>query len=73
MVSLQYCQSVKHVLTHTVCRSIRKSKRSSGTVTTANHYNAWNKLGANFDPSKSYQIVSTEGFGSTGSASITVS
>lgn len=56
-----------------VLRSIRQSKRSSGTVTTANHYNEWNKLGMTYDPSGGYQIVSTEGFGSSGSATITVS
>lgn len=54
--------------------SIRQQKRSSGTVTTANHYNWYNAHGLPFNPATNatYQIVSTEGFGSTGSASITV-
>jgi len=54
--------------------SIRRQKRSSGTVTTSNHYNWYNAHGLLFNPSTNatYQIVSTEGFGSTGSASITV-
>jgi endo-1,4-beta-xylanase len=54
--------------------SIRQSKRSSGTVTTANHYNWYNAHGLIFNPASNatYQIVSTEGFGSTGSSSITV-
>lgn len=54
--------------------SIRREKRTSGTVTTSNHYNWYNAHGLPFNPSTNatYQIVSTEGFGSSGSATITV-
>ncbi|KUL91890.1 hypothetical protein ZTR_01262 [Talaromyces verruculosus] len=54
--------------------SIRRQKRTSGTVTTSNHYNWYNAHGLPFNPSTNatYQIVSTEGFGSSGSATITV-
>jgi hypothetical protein len=52
--------------------SIRRSTRSSGTVTTANHFNAWAALGMSMG-TFNYQIVSTEGYESSGSSTITVS
>ncbi|PCG88642.1 Glycoside hydrolase, family 11 [Penicillium occitanis (nom. inval.)] len=55
--------------------SVRANKRSSGTVTTENHYNYYTSKGLTHNPisSAAYQIVSTEAFGSSGSATITVS
>lgn len=55
--------------------SVRQQKRSSGTVTTGNHYNYYNSKGMTHNPlsQAAYQIVSTEGYGSSGSADITVS
>lgn len=51
--------------------SVRQSKRASGTVNTATHFNAWQSLGMNLG-NHNYQIVAVEGYFSSGSATITV-
>jgi len=52
--------------------SIRTSHRTSGTVTTSNHFNEWKNLGLDMG-TFNYQIVATEGYDSSGSSTITVS
>lgn len=56
--------------------SVRQSKRSSGTVTMANHFNAWKKSGfANgaANPDFNYQVFATEAFSGQGSANVKLS
>lgn len=56
--------------------SVRESKRSSGSVTLANHFNAWKKYGfANGAayPDFNYQVFATEAFSGSGSANVQVS
>ena len=52
--------------------SVRRKKRSKGTVTVGHHFKAWKKLGLKLG-SLHYQVIATEGYFSSGSSSITVS
>ncbi|KAG9672069.1 glycoside hydrolase, partial [Aureobasidium melanogenum] len=52
--------------------SVRQNKRTSGSVNMANHFNAWSQHGFKAGD-YNYQVFATEAFGSTGSASVTVS
>lgn len=52
--------------------SVRNTKRVGGSVNMANHFNAWSSKGLRLGQ-HDYQIVATEGYQSSGSASITVS
>jgi endo-1,4-beta-xylanase len=52
--------------------SVRTSRRSSGTITFANHVAAWRSKGWNLGTSWAYQIMATEGYQSSGGSNITV-
>jgi len=51
--------------------SVRQSPRTSGTVTIANHFNAWKSHGMNLG-SLNYQVVAVESWSGSGNAQQTV-